>query len=369
MSGRRDVHVALGERSYDITIGRDLLATMGSTLQALDRPKSSTILLITDDFVHAEGYATTVQHAVEAAGYSCALHVIPNGEESKSLHMAETLYKRALHVGLDRKSTILALGGGVVGDLAGFVAATYMRGIPYIQLPTTVQAHDASVGGKVAVDLVGGKNTVGAFHQPLAVVYDIETLRSLPLRQVRSGLAEVIKHGAIRDAAFFTWLTENLADILALRLDTISSMLARSCAIKADIVSRDEKEDNIRALLNFGHTVGHALEAWSGYTRYTHGEAISIGMMAACALAENVGVATSSSVKERLERLFLAAGLPTVLPSDANLDSLIELMYKDKKSIGKALTFVLVEDIGKSAIYSKIEPSDVVSAMLRVKER
>ncbi|WP_018133250.1 3-dehydroquinate synthase [Effusibacillus pohliae] len=362
---KRTVHVDLGDRGYDIVIGEGLLDELGQLAQQAGIPASSACMIVTDENVAASGHLQRSITALQTAGYQVAEAVVPAGEGSKTLAQAAELFDRAFAAGLDRKSAIFALGGGVVGDLAGFVAATYMRGIPFVQVPTTVLAHDSSVGGKVAVNHPKGKNVIGAFHQPKLVVYDIATLRTLPPREVRSGLAEVIKHGVIRDAGFFEWIESSIDKVSSLDPEIAAEMLARSCSVKAAVVARDEKEADVRAILNFGHTLGHAIEAAARYGTYMHGEAISIGMVFAAELSLLYGKTDRGTV-ERIRTLLLRAGLPTELPADLDPVELLTSMKQDKKAAGGRLAFVLVTQIGSVEICRNVDEESVLALLRRL---
>ena len=304
------VRVELGERSYDIVIGNGLLSQAVDWLQPLKLGKHGVI--ITDTNV-APLYGESLCEALKAAGFTVEILDVAAGEESKSLRQANRLFEKLPSLGLDRQSFVIALGGGVVGDLAGFVAASYMRGIALVQMPTTLLAQmDSSVGGKVGVNLPQGKNLVGAFYQPRLVLADTGTLATLPERELRAGFAEVIKHGAIRDAEFFAWLEREYQRVLSLDREAVTHAVRRCCEIKAEVVSADERESGLRAILNFGHTIGHAMEALTEYVGLLHGEAISMGMrVAACLSVKRAGLAQAEA--DRLEALIAASGLPTRL--------------------------------------------------------
>lgn len=282
------------------------------------------------------------------AGFEPHLIPVPAGETAKTLETVRTCYERLAGLRLERKSFIVALGGGVVGDLAGFVAATYLRGIPFVQVPTTLLAQvDSSVGGKVGVNLPAGKNLVGAFHQPRIVLCDLNTLGSLPRREYVAGLAEVIKYGIIYDERLFKRLERQMPKLLRRDPDVLAAVIARCCEIKADVVGQDETENGLRAILNFGHTVGHALEAISKYGKYLHGEAIAIGQVAAARLSQ-AALGLSQRDVYRIEELLAAAGLPTQLNLKANArKKLLDAMTLDKKVSGGEVKFVLAESIGE----------------------
>ncbi|MDU4698294.1 MAG: 3-dehydroquinate synthase, partial [Paenibacillus sp.] len=259
----RTLEVDLGERSYPIYIGGGLLGKAGDFFEQHKLSTKSPVLIVTDDHV-APKYLPVVEAALQAKGYRTVSKVVKSGEKSKSLDVYEDVMTAAIEGGLDRRSVVVALGGGVVGDLAGFVAATYMRGVAFVQMPTTILAHDSSVGGKVAVNHRLAKNMIGAFHQPDMVLYDVDSLQSLPPRDVRAGLSEMVKHGLIWDAAFADWCREHTADLLALDPEALGYGLTQGCSIKAQVVSVDERENGLRAILNLGHTLGHAIEAIGG---------------------------------------------------------------------------------------------------------
>lgn len=332
------VTVELGPRSYPIHIGRHLLDEIPRLLAQTGT--GSQLLLVTNPAVH-ELYGRSLADKLTRAGYRVTTALVPDGEQAKSLQQAAALYDAAFAARLDRQSAVLALGGGVVGDLAGFFAATYLRGLPFIQLPTTLLAQvDSSVGGKVAINHPGAKNIIGAFYQPRLVVADLVTLSSLPRREIGTGLAEVIKYGVIADGEFFAWLEQNMPRLVQLDPAALAVAVEKSCRIKARVVGRDEREQGQRAILNFGHTAGHALEAVTGYAVYRHGEAVAIGMMVAARLALALGMLELPQAR-RLQHLLQMAGLPVTLPADIAVPDLITAMQHDKKIISGRLTFVL----------------------------
>jgi 3-dehydroquinate synthase len=331
------VRVDLGERSYSIHIGSGLLAEVGPLLRET-APQAARALLIADSHT-GPLYGEQVLASLRSAGTEAFLATVPAGEQSKSLRTAESLYERCLDAALERSSVIVALGGGVIGDLAGFVAATYLRGLPFVQVPTSLLAQvDSAVGGKVAVDLARGKNLVGAFHQPRLVVADVAALRSLPAREVAAGLAEVVKHAVIRDGAFLTFLEENAGPIASLEPALLEQLVARNCAIKAAVVGADETETRLRAILNFGHTAGHAIEALR-WESLRHGECVAIGMVVASQLAAAAGVLQDPELPGRVRRLLERLGLPTQLP--VTPAELLPVLYRDKKVEGGKLRWVL----------------------------
>jgi len=357
----REVKVRLGARSYPIFVGAGILPEVGS----LARPYLSggRVLVVTNPAV-ASLYAEIVERSLVAAGFTVGRAEIPDGEEYKTLSTVARLYDAALDAALERGDAVLALGGGVVGDVAGFLAATYMRGVAFVQVPTTLLAQvDSSVGGKVGVNHPRGKNLIGAFYQPRLVVADTRTLVSLSAREIRAGVAEVIKYGVIYDAAFFGWLEANIEALLNLEDTAVEEAVAISCTIKAAVVSADETEKELRAILNFGHTLGHALEAATGYGRFIHGEAVAIGMVFAARLAEHLGYFNAAGV-ERVAALVRRAGLPTTIPPDVSADALLDAMRRDKKVAAGELTFILPEAIGKVRIVRGVPVAAVRAALL-----
>jgi 3-dehydroquinate synthase len=341
----RIVNVPLADRSYEIKIGPHLLARLGNECSFF---KPGTPCAIISDRTVASHYAEAARASLIREGFNPVLITVPAGEKSKGLPAVQHCYDKLAARRIERKSFIVALGGGVVGDLAGFVAATYLRGMAFVQVPTTLLAQvDSSVGGKVGVNLAAGKNLIGAFHQPRLVLCDLATLATLPEREYRAGLAEVIKYGIIYDAKLFQQLERRLPKLLARDTRTLGDVIARCCEIKAEVVQRDETESGPRAILNFGHTVGHALEAISRYGKYLHGEAISIGQVAAAELSAHVSGLPVRQL-ERIGNLFRRAGLPTrVKLGPALRQRLFDAMRLDKKVSGGKIQFVLAERIGK----------------------
>jgi 3-dehydroquinate synthase len=340
----RIVKVPLGNRSYAIKIGTGLLARVGHECARLGL--SRRCIIISDRNV-APRYGKAAQKALAEAGFAASVVTIPAGETAKSLKVLASCYDQLAAQRLERQSFIVALGGGVVGDLAGFVAATYLRGIPFVQVPTTLLAQvDSSVGGKVGMNLKAGKNLVGAFYQPRLVLCDLATLASLPKREYRAGLAEVIKYGIIYDARLFGRLERDLPKLLHRDPSTLAAVVARCCEIKAEVVRQDETESGLRAILNFGHTIGHALEAISHYGKYLHGEAIAIGQVVAANLSAQILGLPASEV-ERIEALFRRAGLPTQLNlSTPDKRRALLAMKLDKKVSAGEIKFVLARRIG-----------------------
>jgi 3-dehydroquinate synthase len=352
----RVVEVPLGDRSYSILIGAGLLGELGT--RCLDLKLGRRCAIISDEQV-APKYGARARLALSAAGFDSVLVTVPAGETAKSLTTVGRCYDQLSRHRLERQSFIVALGGGVVGDLAGFVAATYLRGIPFVQVPTTLLAQvDSSVGGKVGVNLKAGKNLVGAFYQPRLVLCDLATLNTLPRRELRAGLAEVIKYGIIYDAPLFARLERLLSGLLALEPKALAAVIARCCQIKAEVVGQDEMEIGLRAILNFGHTIGHAIEAISGYGAYLHGEAIAIGMVAAARLSAELTGLSEPQVR-RIAALLSRAGLPTTIRLDARQQTrLKEAMKLDKKVSAGEVKFVLARRIGE------VTPGHLVSADL-----
>jgi 3-dehydroquinate synthase len=338
------VNVPLGNRSYAIKIGTGLLARLGAEC---DRLGLGTRCAIISDTNVAPRYGKAAHTSLAKAGFDPTLITIPAGETAKSLKTVAACYDQLAAQRLERRSFVVALGGGVVGDLAGFVAATYLRGVAFVQVPTTLLAQvDSSVGGKVGLNLRAGKNLVGAFFQPRLVLCDLHTLASLPPREYRSGLAEVIKYGIIYDATLFQRLERDLPRLLRRDPRTLAAVIARCCEIKADVVRQDETEGGLRAILNFGHTLGHALEAISHYGRYLHGEAISIGQVAAARLSAQVTGLHAREVS-RIESILQRAGLPTQVRLNApQRRKLLAAMRLDKKVTGGEVKFVLARRIG-----------------------
>ena len=340
----RSLRVSLGERSYPIHIGFDTLTRAGAEIAR--HTKATRAVLITTPPV-GRRYAGRLVRSLREAGLRAHRIDVPDGDRAKTLRQLAILYDRFLELGLDRSSVVVALGGGAVGDLAGLAAATYLRGVPFVQVPTTLLSMvDASIGGKVAVNLRQGKNLVGAFHQPRLVWIDADTLRSLPARQRSAGLAEVIKTAAIWDRHFFTLLEQQVEAVLALDPEAVLPILERSCAIKAEVVSRDEWERGLRTLLNFGHTLGHAIESLSGYRKLLHGEAVAIGMVHAARRSEELELAPAGT-RQRLQELVERAGLPSDRPSFPRKAYLAALRV-DKKRSDSRIRYVVLRRIGQA---------------------
>jgi 3-dehydroquinate synthase len=342
------VTVKTASSDYPILIGEGLL---GSTAALEGLPDASQALIVSNARVAAL-YAQPLRECLQTRHRQVHLLELPEGEEHKTLASLNLVFDALLARGCDRKTTLYALGGGVVGDLTGFAAACYMRGVPFVQVPTTLLAQvDSSVGGKTAVNHPLGKNMIGAFYQPRLVLADLGTLRSLPPRELSAGLAEVIKYGPMADFAFFEWLEANLDKLLALDVQALAYAVQRCCEIKADVVGEDERESGRRAILNFGHTFGHAIEAGLGYGQWLHGEAVAAGMVAATRLSVMLeGV--DAQLEDRLSRLLLRAGLPTRLPSALSAERFLELMRLDKKSVAGQMQYVVLTAPGQAGIRS-----------------
>lgn len=355
-----NVKVSLGQRSYRIQIESGLLQYAGKLCA---KTGLSGLCAIISDANVEPLYATALLKSLENAGFVANLVTLPAGEKAKDLKVINEIYDKLAEFRLERKSFVVALGGGVVGDAAGFVAATYLRGIPFVQIPTTLLAQvDSSVGGKVGVNLKAGKNLVGSFHQPKLVLCDLDTLKTLPDREFKAGLAEVIKYGIIYDAKFFRWLEKEMPRILLREPKLLARIVARCCEIKAEVVGQDETETGLRAILNFGHTIGHAIEAISGYGKYLHGEAISIGQVLEARISQRLLGLRVEEVN-RIEKLFAAAGLPIAIKLAAQKDKLFAAMAVDKKSSGGEVKFVLPEKIGKVRYGQKVPRDEIENAI------
>lgn len=354
------IRVNLAERSYDIEIGGGILSRLGKFVAA--RGRTTHAVLITDENVQ-EPYAMRATESLVHEGIDVDLIAVPPGETTKSIETANDLWRGMLELGTDRKSIVVAVGGGVVGDLAGFVAATFARGLRFFQAPTSLLAQvDSSVGGKVGINLPEAKNMVGAFHQPAGVLIDTATLATLPENEYRSGLAEVVKYGVILDAEFFAYLEAHAAEINARREDVLTHVIARCCRLKAEVVRHDEREETgLRAVLNYGHTFGHAFESLLGYGKLLHGEGVAIGMCCAARLARRLGRVDDRFV-ECQNKLLEAFGLPTAAP---NLDreKILEAMRRDKKVQHGKLKFVLPNRLGHVEAVGDIDEKEVEAAL------
>jgi 3-dehydroquinate synthase len=337
------IQVDVGHSRYPITIGSGLLTNR----EVLDTHIRGRDLLIVTNTTVARLYLAKLTDSL--ASRRVAECILPDGEQHKTLQTAGWVLDALAGKRMNRDATVLALGGGVVGDIAGFAAACYQRGIGYVQIPTTLLAQvDSSVGGKTGVNHSGGKNLIGAFHQPIGVIADTGTLATLPDRELRAGVAEVIKYGCVWDPLLFDWLDHNMAKLLARDVGALTYAIARSCEIKATVVAKDEREQNLRAILNFGHTFGHAIEASTGFTTYLHGEAVGLGMLIAANLSHRLGL-IDAAILGRVRDILRKAGLPTDAPRVGAARAL-ELMQMDKKVLAGAVRLVLVEKLGRAIV-------------------
>jgi 3-dehydroquinate synthase len=346
-----EVAIELGDRSYPIVIGNGLL---GERATWADVPRSAAAMVVTNETV-APLYLDRLVAALQGRFAQVHRVVLPDGEAHKDWTTLNQVFDALLANGCDRKTVLFALGGGVVGDMTGFAAACYMRGVPFVQVPTTLLAQvDSSVGGKTAINHPLGKNMIGAFHQPVRVVCDLDTLATLPAREFSAGLAEVIKYGPIADMAFLDWIEANLQALLRRDTAALAHAVRRSCEIKAWVVGQDERESGLRAILNFGHTFGHAIESGLGYGEWLHGEAVGCGMVMAMTLSQRLGL-VDAAFTERLTRLVQAAGLPVQGPA-LGAERYLELMRLDKKSEAGDIRFVVVEAPGRAGMRPAPEP-------------
>jgi 3-dehydroquinate synthase len=349
--------IDLAERSYPILIGQNLLS-QPEAWQGL--PKAATAVIVTNETV-APLYADALRAAIGPHYPRVLTLALPDGEAHKTWQTLQKVFDLLLAEGCDRKTVLFALGGGVIGDLTGFAAACFMRGVPFVQVPTTLLAQvDSSVGGKTAVNHPLGKNMIGAFYQPVRVICDLSTLQTLPERELSAGLAEVIKYGPIYDMEFFNWIESNIQALRARDMAALAHAVRRSCEIKADVVGQDEREAGLRAILNFGHTFGHAIEAGLGFGEWLHGEAVGCGMVMAARLSQRLGLVDSDFV-QRLRALVERAGLPVVGP-DLGAASYIEHMRLDKKSEGGLIKFVLIDSPGRVVVQGA--PDDLVAEVV-----
>jgi 3-dehydroquinate synthase len=339
------VQVDVGHSRYPIVIGSGLLTSR----ELLDAHIPGRDVLIVSNTTVARLYLAKLTNTL--ASKRAAECLLPDGEQHKTLQAAGWVFDALVGKKMNRDATVLALGGGVVGDIAGFAAACYQRGIGYVQMPTTLLAQvDSSVGGKTGVNHSGGKNLIGAFYQPLCVIADTDTLATLPNRELRAGLAEVIKYGCVWDPLLFDWLDNNMAKLLARDVDALTYTIARSCEIKATVVAKDEREHNLRAILNFGHTFGHAIEAATAYQTFLHGEAVGLGMLIAASLSHRLGL-IDGAIKERVRDILGRAGLPTEAPR-VGAARVLELMQMDKKVLAGTVRLVLLEKLGRAIVTS-----------------
>jgi 3-dehydroquinate synthase len=351
------VRIALGDRSYDILIGGGLLGRPASW-EGL--PSAAAALIVTNTTV-APLYGQRLRAALQGRYRSVFEVVLPDGEDHKDWATLNTVFDTLLARGCDRKTVLFALGGGVVGDMTGFAAACYMRGVPFVQVPTTLLAQvDSSVGGKTAINHPLGKNMIGAFYQPARVLCDLDTLATLPRRELSAGLAEVIKYGPIADLAFLDWIEANIEPLMRREPAALAQAVRRSCEIKAEVVGQDERESGLRAILNFGHTFGHAIEAGLGYGKWLHGEAVGCGMVMALQLSRRLGC-IDEAFAARMTALIARAGLPTVGPA-LGAERYLELMRVDKKAEAGEIRFVVIERPGQAAVRGA--PDDLVRQVL-----
>lgn len=343
------LRISLGERSYPILIGSGLLA-QASSFDGL--PRASQALIVSNETV-APLYAESLREQLGVHHQQVHVLALPDGEAYKDWQTLNRIFDVLLEKGCDRKTVLYALGGGVVGDMTGFAAASYMRGIPFVQIPTTLLAQvDSSVGGKTAINHPLGKNMIGAFYQPQRVICDLDTLRTLPERELSAGLAEVIKYGPIADMALLDWLERHMDALRAREVSALAHAVRRSCEIKADVVGQDERESGLRAILNFGHTFGHAIEAGLGYGAWLHGEGVGCGMVMAATLSHRLGLVDAAFV-QRLRVLIERAGLPVVGPvldANDNAGRYLQLMRLDKKSEAGEIKFVVIEAPGRAGV-------------------
>ena len=354
------IKVHLKEKSYPVCIGTGILKELGRLLRTFKFSRRTAV--ITYPPVETQ-FLNPVSDSLEREGFSVVCLNLPAGEETKSLKTVEDIYHKLTSFRMDRTSPLIALGGGVIGDITGFVASTYLRGVPYIQIPTTLLAQvDSSVGGKTGVNLDEGKNLVGTFYQPRLVLIDTECLKTLDQRDFVSGMAEVIKYGVIRNPSLFSYLQENHKKLLSLHSQSLSRVIRSSCQIKGRVVAKDEQEKGIRSILNFGHTIGHALETLTGYRQYSHGEAVAMGMVAASLISLRLGVCNKQT-HEDIKDLIRKMGLPSALPDRFTPDDYVHLIKLDKKVRSEKIRFIAVERIGKVRII-EIDPEKLVKYLV-----
>ena len=348
----KNVKVSVGSSSYEVHIGSGLLARTGRWLK--EAGFSGRLVIITDPVVN-KLYGEALGKELTGAGFKVITLLVPQGEDQKTLETAGRLYQELTDSYADRATPILTLGGGVIGDLGGFVAATHLRGVPLVQIPTTLLAQvDSSIGGKVAVDHGQLKNTIGAFYQPRLVIADTDTLRTLPAREMANGLAEVIKSAAIRNEAFFTFLENNLERVKSFDGVVLEEVVFQTAKIKAEVVGKDEKESGLRGILNYGHTIGHAVESLSDF-KLGHGESVAIGMVAAARISNKMGMLSENGLV-RLKKVIELAGLPTKMPS-LKVEDVVQIMKHDKKVQQGKIRFILLKAIGDAFIIDEVNPS------------
>jgi 3-dehydroquinate synthase len=356
------INVNLPEQSYEIVIAPGGLGKLGENMSGLKLGKKVLVVSNPTIFKH---FGEKAIASLQEAGFEVASCTLPIGERYKTLNSVQKIYDSALENRLERSSTMVALGGGVIGDMTGFAAATWLRGIHFVQVPTTLLAMvDAAIGGKTGVNHPHGKNLIGAFHQPRLVAIDPEVLKTLPMREFRAGMAEVIKYGVIWDAQLFAQMEESkrLDQLRYLKPDLVNSILTRSCQAKADVVSKDEKENGLRAILNYGHTIGHAVESLTGYRVVNHGEAVAIGMVAAGQIAVELGMWQKADA-ERQDALIQKVGLPTQLPEGLDIDEIVAALQTDKKVQDGKVRFVLPTEIGVVTVTEQV-PADTIRQVL-----
>ncbi|TYC60425.1 3-dehydroquinate synthase [Marinobacter sp. BW6] len=354
----RELSVELGERSYPIFIGQDLLGTHDLSPYV----SGSQVMIVTNETV-APLYLERAKACFPEKRVDSV--ILPDGEKFKDWQTLNRIFDGLLEQRHTRKTTLVALGGGVVGDMAGFAAACYQRGVPFIQIPTTLLSQvDSSVGGKTGINHPLGKNMIGAFHQPQAVLIDTDSLQTLPPREVSAGLAEVIKYGLIRDQGFLAWLEEHMDALVSLNPAVLAEAIFRSCACKAEIVALDEREGGLRAILNLGHTFGHAIETYAGYGNWLHGEAVGTGMLMAAELSALEGMISRDDC-QRISRLILSAGLPDKPPVDMTADDFMSLMAVDKKNVDGLLRLVLLRSVGDAVVTSEASPENLALTFAR----
>ena len=357
-----NITVSLPQDSYAIAIAPDSLKDLGSKMKQLKIGKKVLVVSNPEIFSH---YGDACVESLQAAGFETCTHLIPAGEEYKNLQSIQQVYDTALSNHIERSSTFVALGGGVVGDMTGFSAATWLRGVNFVQVPTSLLAIvDASVGGKTGVNHPQGKNLIGAFYQPKLVAIDPNLLKTLPLREFRAGIAEIIKYGVIWDEDLFTKLEhcDRLDSLDYVSNELLEMMITRSCQAKAEVVSQDEKESGLRAILNYGHTIAHAVESLTHYKQFVHGEAVAIGMVAAGKIAVEMGLWTTEAAK-RQDALIVKAGLPTDIPSEIAIEDILETIKSDKKVKAGKVRFILPTAIGKAIISDRVTPEIITKAL------
>ncbi|GGY79316.1 3-dehydroquinate synthase [Marinobacter zhanjiangensis] len=352
----RELRVELGDRGYPILVGKGLLGNCDLSPYV----SGSTVMIVTNDIV-APLYLEMVRNSFPG----CRLNevILPDGEAFKNWETLNRIFDALLEQRHSRKTTLVALGGGVVGDMAGFAAACYQRGVDFIQIPTTLLAQvDSSVGGKTGINHPLGKNMIGAFHQPRCVLIDTDTLQTLPRREISAGLAEVIKYGLIREPDFLAWLEDSMSRLTGLDADALTEAIYRSCACKAEVVAQDEREGGLRAILNLGHTFGHAIETHAGYGNWLHGEAVGAGMMMAADLSNRLGLITDED-RRRVESILTSAGLPTSVPAGMTPDHFMNLMAVDKKNVDGQLRLILLRGLGEAEVTDRFSPDALADTL------